>query len=210
MNRPVVRFAAAPAVLFAFAVRVEAQSQPQKPLVLLSVKSAKDFMTKASEMTFTVKKVMEGENAEPPEIVKHLSQAEQAMPGFDLTKPLGLRIMYKAPPPTAPIDGDILLMIPVTDGNKFLTQFLPQAGLQGIKTENNLSSFENPFPPIKFFGRTANNYSYWTVMDSGAVFEDRLPKPADVFGSPKHDITLSLNPGVIPEAAVRNMFNSLR
>jgi hypothetical protein len=82
--------------------------------------------------------------------------------------------------------------------------------LQGIKTENGLSSFENPFPPIKFFGRNANGYSYWTVMDSGAVFEDRLPKPADVFGQPKHDVTLSLNPGVIPEAAVKNMFNTLK
>ena len=210
MNRPFVRFAAAFAVLFAFAVRVEAQSQPQKPLVQFTVKSAKDFMTKVGELSFTVKKVMEGENAEPPEITKQLGQAEQTMQGFDLSKPLGLRIMYKAPPPNAPIDGDILFMIPVTDANKF-NQLLTQA-IPGFKTENNLSSFQPPGVPIpiKFFGRTANNYSYWTVMDSGAVFEDRLPKPADVFGSPTHDITLSLNPGVIPEAAVKNIFNSLR
>lgn len=209
----------AASVRFAFAAMLfftaTASAQTQRPMVQVTVKSAKEVMTKFGDMMLIIKKVNQGdEEAEWPQGKQFAQQLatspEKVAPGFDVNKPLGLRVMYKAPVPPTPIDGDFLLMIPVTDANKFVKELLSKAPLPNLKTEDGVTQFDIPNTGVPVFGREGNEYFYVTVANADVISAARQPKPSDVFGSPDHDLSIAVNPGVMPESIVIGLLGMLK
>jgi len=198
--------------LAALFVAGSAGAQSDKPMVLITVKSAKDLITKLKDLT---KSTMEaaGQGAMWPliqgGIEAKLGKEGEKIPGFDPTKPLGVRIMYKKPSPPAPIDGDVLILLPATDATKFIGQGLPALGFANPAAgDGGLTTFALG-PNAKAFAREASGYVAVSIAEAEVVSAAKLPKPEEVFGAPKHDLSLVVSPSAVPEEVARNVAKML-
>jgi len=207
MNRPFIRMAAAFAVLLAVALRAEAQSQ--KPMVLITIKSMKDFVSKSKELA---KSTMEaaGQGAMWPMVEagfdSKVGKEGEKIPGLDVNKPIGIRIMYKPPGAGMPIDGDVLLMLPTTDAAKLTSAGFQSLGLPAAAAGDGGVMTFSIGPTLNGFIREANGYANVTIVDASLVSAEKLPKPSEVFADVKHDLTLMFRPGAFPEQSIRDFF----
>jgi hypothetical protein len=207
MTSPFVRTAAVFAALFALAVRAEAQSQ--KPMVLVTIKSMKEFITKAKELTKSTMAAA-GQDAMWPMVEagldSKLGKEGEKIPGLDVNKPIGIRIMYKEPGPGMPIDGDVLLMLPTTDAAKLTSAGFQSLGLPAATAGDGGVMNFNVVPAVPGFIREANGYVNVTVVDASLVSADKLPKPSEVFAGAKHDMSFMFRPSAFPEKSIRGFF----
>lgn len=207
MTRPFVRTAAVFAALFALAVRAEAQSQ--KPMVLVTIKSMKEFVTKAKELAKSTMAAA-GQDAMWPMVEagldSKLGKEGEKIPGLDVNKPIGIRIMYKAPGAGMPVDGDVLLMLPTTDAAKLTSAGFQSLGLPPAAAGDGGMMTFSLGPAINGFIREANGYANVTIVDPSLVSAEKLPKPSEVFADAKHDMTFMVRPGAFPEKSIRGFF----
>jgi hypothetical protein len=207
MNRILLQSGAALAVLLLVGP-ADAQSST-KPMLQVTAKSTKELLTKAKGLTKTVMEAA-GQDAMWPMVEGMLANAVgnegEKLPGLDTTKPIGFRAMYKPPKPGTPIDGDVLLLLPVKDSSKLIDQGLPMIGLANPTRDGELTTFQVG-GAIKGFAREANGYLYITVVDAGVVAANRLPPAAEVVGDGKHDLSISISPSAFPESSIRQFFD---
>jgi hypothetical protein len=211
MNHTCLRLAVALGALVLVG-RGDAQSSSQKPMLQVTIKSMKDVLTKIKDLTKSTMETL-GQSAMWPMIEagldSKLGKGGEKIAGLDPSKPIGLRIMYKPPTGPVPIDGDILLMLPTNDAGKLMKEGLPTLGLTAPAAgDGGLTTLT--IGGAKAFARESNGYVCVTVADADVVSQARLPKPNDVFGDVKHDVTLTLGVGVLPEATIRNGIKTLQ
>jgi len=179
-----------------------------KPTAQITVKSFRTFANKVGDLLYSIK-LARGDGEEMPRLTvfargQLAKNGSNATPGFDVDKPFGLRVVYR-PPQGRPIDGDLHLLLPTTNGDRLARDLLPTLGAVNLKTDQGVTTFELPGLPMTATARESGGYFFIGLPDAEVVAPAKLPKADDVFRNLNHDVTLTLHPSTIPGETLRDV-----
>lgn len=151
-----------------------------KPTVILRMASVDTLSAKGK---YLAKLIEQSDLYEQAEGFLKAFTGPKGVEGLDTTKPLGV---YGNLGPNG-VDSEVVVLIPVTDGEKFV-EFLKKQNVSIEKQKNGNYKVDFAGSPLPGFLRFANGYGYLTVQNEEAIDAKNLLDPKTVL--PANEIGL--------------------